>query len=54
MHCQEAVVDDASKREEVERVHEHVVDFLIVLVETLSAEVEEVGHLSALVIAANK
>lgn len=54
MNSQESVIDDASQREEVKRIHEHVIDFLVVLVETLSSEIEEVCHLSTLVIASNE
>lgn len=54
VHRQEAVVDDAGQRKQVERVHKHVVNLLVIFVKTLRAEVEEVSHLSALVIASDK
>ena len=48
------MVDDAGQREQVERVHEHVIYFLVELVETLCSEIKEICHLSALVISTNK
>ena len=51
---EEPLVDDAGQREEVEALHEEVIDLLVVLVETLAAEVEEVGHLAALVVSADE
>ena len=54
MHCEEALVDDASEREEIEALHKKIVDFLIVFVETLAPKIEEVGHLSALVVSSDE
>lgn len=54
MDCEEPMVDDAGEREEVETVHEHVVNLLIVLVDALCPEIEEVGHLPALVVASDE
>mmetsp|Transcript_129662 Transcript_129662/g.276607 ORF Transcript_129662/g.276607 Transcript_129662/m.276607 type:complete len:220 (-) Transcript_129662:473-1132(-) len=52
MHCQELSVDRRCQRQGVKRVHESVVDILVVLVLALLPKVEEAGHLAALVIAA--
>lgn len=50
MHSKEPVIDDASEGEVIERVHENIIDFLVVFIETLRPEVEETCHLSALVV----
>lgn len=52
--CQKPAVDDTAEREEVEGLHEHVVDLLVVLVKALVPEIEETGHLPTLVISSNK
>lgn len=52
VHSEEAVIYNAGKREEVEAVHEHLVDLLIVFVCAFDAEIKEVGHLPALVVPA--
>ena len=54
MNRQEAVIDDAGQRKEVKGVHEHVIDLLVKLVKAFRSEIEEIGHLSALVISTNK
>jgi hypothetical protein len=50
MQGKKFVVDKTCNWEGIKTFHEEVVDFLIILVETLCSKVEELGHLSALVV----
>jgi len=47
----ELPIDDGADGEQVERVHKHIVNFLIIFIQAFSFKVEETGHLSALVVA---
>jgi len=51
MQGEELVVDETTDGEGIEGLHEEVVGLLIVLVDALGPEVEELGHLSALMVA---
>lgn len=51
MKSQELIVDEAGNGQGIKGLHEQIVDLLIVLVQALSSEIEELSHLSALVIA---
>jgi len=50
MQGQKLVIDKARNGEGIESFHEELVGLLIVLVDTLRSEVEELGHLAALVV----
>ena len=51
MHRQKLSVEDAGEGEGVEAVDEPLVGLLVALVQALRSEVEEVGHLTTLVVA---
>ena len=51
VHREEPLVDDAGQREQVEALHEHLINLLVVFIEALGLEVEVAGHLPALVVA---
>lgn len=51
MQGQEFIINEARNRQSIERLHEQFVCFLVILIQTLCAEVKELSHLSALVIA---
>lgn len=54
MHREESAIHDASQGEQIKRIHEHVVNFLVKFVEALASKVEKGGHLSAFVISPDK
>ncbi len=54
MESEKLSIYDRSERKLIERVHYHVVDFLVVLVDALLSKVVGRGHLSALVIASEQ
>ena len=54
MRCEELLIQDAGQRNQVKRIHQSVVNVLIVFIQAFVSEVEERSHLSAFVIASYK
>lgn len=50
MESEELVVHETRDGQRVEGLHEQVVGLLVILVDALSSEVEELGHLTALMV----
>lgn len=45
MQCQKLPIDQTGDRDQVERIHQEVVDLLVVLVEAFLTKVKKGGHL---------
>ena len=54
MQGQKLPIDQTGNRDQVERIHQEVVDLLVVLVEAFLPKVEEGGHLAALMVSPQK
>ena len=50
MESEELVVHETGDGQRVESLHEQVVGLLVILVDALSSEIEELGHLTALMV----
>lgn len=51
MQSKELVIDEAGDGQCIKGLHEEFIRFLVILVDTLSSEVEKLSHLPALVVA---
>ena len=54
MQGQKLPIDQTGTRDQVERIHQEVVDLLVVLVEAFLPKVEEGGHLPTFMVAPQK
>ena len=54
VRCEELLIQNAGQRNQVKRIHQSVVNVLIVFIQAFVSEVEERSHLSAFVIASYK
>jgi len=54
MKCNKLLIHHCTKWKHIKRVHKHVINFLVILVQTFSLEVEETCHLPALMVSSEE